>query len=140
MQWGFEALQQLAARRAELDTTDSGIGLKIRMEFETKLRDLLGRYGYRLDDIPNLTDWLYPQGFNHCADVAFRLDPEGQLMPAGVITQEVLESDTQAERQMLGAREVDYGCIKHLLVNRPYIRSKEELQQVEALYAPIASE
>lgn len=40
--------QQLAAQLAELEAMKDDNGLKQEMEFETKLRGLLGEYGYSL--------------------------------------------------------------------------------------------
>ena len=50
--------QQLAAQRAELESMKSDSGLKKEMEFESKLRALLGEYGYSLKNVINL---LNPQ-------------------------------------------------------------------------------
>jgi type IV pilus biogenesis protein CpaD/CtpE len=56
----FRALeQQLAAQLAELETLKNDSGLKKEIEFETKLRDLLGEYSYSLRDVVNILD---PQG------------------------------------------------------------------------------
>ena len=53
----FRALeQQLAAQLAELETLKNDDGLKREIEFETKLRDLLGEYGYSLRNIVALLD------------------------------------------------------------------------------------
>lgn len=48
--------QQLAAQLAELDAMKNDSGLKAEMEFETKLRALLGEYGYSLRDVIALLD------------------------------------------------------------------------------------
>ncbi len=48
--------QQLAAQLAELETLKNDDGLKKEIEFETKLRDLLGEYGCSLKDIINILD------------------------------------------------------------------------------------
>lgn len=48
--------QQLAAQMAELETLKNDSGLKKEIEFETKLRDLLGEYGYSLKHIISLLD------------------------------------------------------------------------------------
>lgn len=48
--------QQLAAQLAELDAMKNDSGLKVEMEFETKLRGLLGEYGYSLRDVISLLD------------------------------------------------------------------------------------
>ena len=48
--------QQLAAQLAELESMKSDSGLKKEMEFESKLRDLLGEYGYSLKNVINLLD------------------------------------------------------------------------------------
>jgi DNA-binding transcriptional MerR regulator len=51
--------QQLAAQLAELETLKNDDGLKKEMEFETKLRGLLGEYGFSLREIKGILD---PQG------------------------------------------------------------------------------
>lgn len=48
--------QQLAAQLAELETLRNDDGLKKEIEFETKLRDLLGEYGCSLKDVINILD------------------------------------------------------------------------------------
>jgi hypothetical protein len=48
--------QQLAAQLAELETLKNDDGLKKEIEFETKLRDLLGEYSFSLRDIVNILD------------------------------------------------------------------------------------
>ncbi len=48
--------QQLAQQLAELESMKSDSGLKKEMEFESKLRGLLGEYGYSLKDVINLLD------------------------------------------------------------------------------------
>lgn len=48
--------QQLAAQLAELETLKNDTGLKKEIEFETKLRDLLGEYGYSLREIVGILD------------------------------------------------------------------------------------
>ncbi|AZD61049.1 transcriptional regulator MvaT, P16 subunit, putative [Pseudomonas chlororaphis subsp. aurantiaca] len=48
--------QQLAVQLAELESMKSDSGLKKEMEFESKLRTLLGEYGYSLKDVINLLD------------------------------------------------------------------------------------
>lgn len=54
---GFRALeQQLAAQLAELERLKNDDGLKREIEFETKLRDLLGEYGYSLRNIVAILD------------------------------------------------------------------------------------
>lgn len=53
----FRALeQQLAAQLAELETLKNDDGLKREIEFETKLRDLLGEYGYSLRNLIAILD------------------------------------------------------------------------------------
>ncbi|MCH5520361.1 histone-like nucleoid-structuring protein, MvaT/MvaU family [Pseudomonas syringae] len=51
--------QQLAAQLAELETLKNDSGLKKEIEFETKLRGLLGEYGFSLREIVGILD---PQG------------------------------------------------------------------------------
>jgi hypothetical protein len=48
--------QQLAQQLAELESMKSDSGLKKEMEFENKLRALLGEYGFSLKDVINLLD------------------------------------------------------------------------------------
>lgn len=48
--------QQLAAQLVELESMKSDAGLKKEMEFEGKLRALLGEYGYSLKNLINLLD------------------------------------------------------------------------------------
>lgn len=48
--------QQLAAQLAKLESMKSDSGLKQEMEFESKLRALLGEYGYSLREVINLLD------------------------------------------------------------------------------------
>lgn len=48
--------QQLAAQLAELETLKNDSGLQKEMEFETKLRSLLGDYNYSLRDVINILD------------------------------------------------------------------------------------
>ena len=48
--------QQLARQRAELEAMKGDAGLKNEIEFETKLRALLGEYGFSLKNIINLLD------------------------------------------------------------------------------------
>ena len=53
----FRALeQQLGAQLAELETLKNDDGLVREIEFETKLRDLLGEYGYSLRNIVGILD------------------------------------------------------------------------------------
>ena len=48
--------QKLAAQLAELEVMKGSSELQKEIEFETKLRDLLAKYGYSLRDIINLLD------------------------------------------------------------------------------------
>lgn len=48
--------QKLAAQLAELEALKEDNGLKEEMEFESKLRNLLGEYGYSLRDVINILD------------------------------------------------------------------------------------
>lgn len=48
--------QKLAAQLAELEAMKGSSGLQKEIEFETKLRDLLNKYGFSLRDIINLLD------------------------------------------------------------------------------------
>jgi len=53
----FRALEQkLAAQLAELEALKGSTELQKEIEFETKLRDLLAKYGYSLRDIINILD------------------------------------------------------------------------------------
>ena len=51
--------QKLAAQLAELEAMKGSSELQKEIEFETKLRELLAKYGYSLKDVINLLD---PQG------------------------------------------------------------------------------
>ncbi|WP_367393985.1 histone-like nucleoid-structuring protein, MvaT/MvaU family [Pseudomonas sp. X4] len=48
--------QKLAAQLAELEALKGSSELQKEIEFEAKLRDLLGTYGYSLRDIINILD------------------------------------------------------------------------------------
>lgn len=48
--------QKLAAQLAELEAMKGSSELQQEIEFETKLRDLLSKYGYSLRDIINILD------------------------------------------------------------------------------------
>lgn len=48
--------QKLAAQLAELEAMKGSSELQREIEFETKLRDLLAKYGFSLRDIINLLD------------------------------------------------------------------------------------
>ncbi|MGO3984237.1 histone-like nucleoid-structuring protein, MvaT/MvaU family [Pseudomonas sp. SAS7] len=48
--------QKLAAQLAELEAMKGSSELQKEIEFETKLRDLLSKYGFSLRDIINLLD------------------------------------------------------------------------------------
>ncbi|KPM67096.1 transcriptional regulator [Pseudomonas putida] len=48
--------QKLAAQLAELEAMKGSSELQKEIEFETKLRDLLSKYGYSLRDIINILD------------------------------------------------------------------------------------
>ncbi|RON68809.1 histone-like nucleoid-structuring protein, MvaT/MvaU family [Pseudomonas fluorescens] len=64
----FRALeQQLADQLAELESLKNDDGLKREIEFEQKLRSLLGEYGYSLRNIVAILD---PQSFSRRAPVA----------------------------------------------------------------------
>jgi len=53
----FRKLEQtLAAQLAELEAMKGSSELQAEIEFETKLRDLLNKYGYGLRDIINILD------------------------------------------------------------------------------------
>lgn len=53
----FRALeQQLAAQLAELESLKNDDGLKREIEFEQKLRNLLGEYGYSLRNVIAILD------------------------------------------------------------------------------------
>ncbi|WP_458130269.1 histone-like nucleoid-structuring protein, MvaT/MvaU family [Pseudomonas sp. Z2-11] len=53
----FRQLEKhLAEQLQALEALKGDAGLKKEIEFETKLRDLLGKYGYSLKDVINLLD------------------------------------------------------------------------------------
>ncbi|AUZ58726.1 transcriptional regulator MvaT, P16 subunit [Pseudomonas sp. XWY-1] len=63
----FRALeQQLAAQLAELEALKNDDSLKKEIEFEQKLRDLLGEYGYSLRNVIAILD---PQAASRRAPV-----------------------------------------------------------------------
>lgn len=53
--------QQLAQQLAELESLKNDDGLKKEIEFETKLRDLLGEYGFSLRNVIDLLDPAAPR-------------------------------------------------------------------------------
>ncbi|MBA6145860.1 MULTISPECIES: histone-like nucleoid-structuring protein, MvaT/MvaU family [Pseudomonas] len=59
--------QKLAQQLAELEALKGSSELQKEIEFETKLRDLLAKYGYSLRDIINLLD---PQANRQSAPAA----------------------------------------------------------------------
>lgn len=62
--------QQLAQQLAELEAMKSDSAIKAEMEFEEKLRALLGEYGYSLRDVINI------------------LDPQAKVRPQAAASQE----------------------------------------------------
>lgn len=53
----FRQLEKhLAEQLLALEALKGDVGLKKEIEFETKLRDLLAKYGYSLKDVINLLD------------------------------------------------------------------------------------
>ncbi|EKT4503540.1 DNA binding protein [Pseudomonas alloputida] len=64
--------QKLAAQLAELEAMKGSSELQKEIEFETKLRDLLAKYGYSLRDIINLLD---PQSCRRAAPAAVEKAP-----------------------------------------------------------------
>jgi hypothetical protein len=64
--------QKLAAQLAELEAMKGSSELKREIEFETKLRDLLAKYGFSLRDIINLLD---PQSGRRAAPNAVEKAP-----------------------------------------------------------------
>lgn len=76
----FRALeQQLAAQLAELESLKNDDGLKREIEFEQKLRDLLGEYGYSLKNIISILD---PQSASRRGSAA--PEPKGARKPRAV--------------------------------------------------------
>ena len=59
--------QQLAEQLAELESMKSDSGLQREMDFESKLRTLLGEYGFSLQNVINLLD---PQAGRRSPSVA----------------------------------------------------------------------
>ncbi|MFJ4259636.1 histone-like nucleoid-structuring protein, MvaT/MvaU family [Pseudomonas monteilii] len=64
--------QKLAAQLAELEALKGSSELQKEIEFETKLRDLLAKYGYSLRDIINILD---PQANRRAAPVVAEKAP-----------------------------------------------------------------
>lgn len=76
----FRALeQQLAAQLAELESLKNDDGLKREIEFEQKLRGLLGEYGYSLRQVVAILD---PNAASRLAPVAN--EPKGNRKPRQV--------------------------------------------------------
>jgi len=112
----FRALeQQLAAQLAELESLKNDDGLKREIEFEKKLRDLLGEYGYSLRNIVAILD---PQAASRRAAPAVVAE-KGNRKPRQVKqyknphTGEVIETKGGNHRQLKewkaqhGAQEVE---------------------------------
>ncbi|MBC3489496.1 histone-like nucleoid-structuring protein, MvaT/MvaU family [Pseudomonas taiwanensis] len=73
----FRALeQQLAAQLAELESLKNDDGLKREIEFEQKLRGLLGEYGYSLRQVVAILD---PHATSRLSPVAS--EPKGNRKP-----------------------------------------------------------
>lgn len=111
----FRALeQQLAEQLAELESLKNDDGLKREIEFEKKLRDLLGEYGYSLRNIIAI---LEPQAAARRAPVAS--ETKGNRKPRKVKqyknphTGEVIETKGGNHKQLKewkaehGAQEVE---------------------------------
>ncbi|GLO16086.1 hypothetical protein PPUJ20028_46720 [Pseudomonas putida] len=64
--------QKLAAQLAELEAMKGSAELQKEIDFETKLRDLLAKYGYSLRDVINLLD---PQAGRRAAPAAVEKAP-----------------------------------------------------------------
>ncbi|WP_041166939.1 histone-like nucleoid-structuring protein, MvaT/MvaU family [Pseudomonas putida] len=64
--------QKLAVQLAELEALKGSSELQKEIEFETKLRDLLAKYGYSLRDVINLLD---PQANRRAAAPAVEKTP-----------------------------------------------------------------
>ncbi|NIE77172.1 H-NS histone family protein [Pantoea sp. Ap-967] len=64
--------QKLAAQLAELEAMKGSSELQSEIEFETKLRDLLAKYGFSLKDIINILD---PQSSRRAAPAAIEKAP-----------------------------------------------------------------
>jgi cupin superfamily acireductone dioxygenase involved in methionine salvage len=64
--------QKLAAQLAELEAMKGSNELQKEIEFETKLRDLLAKYGYSLRDVINILD---PQANRRAAAPAVEKTP-----------------------------------------------------------------
>ncbi|MFJ4113942.1 histone-like nucleoid-structuring protein, MvaT/MvaU family [Pseudomonas sp. NPDC089758] len=76
----FRALErQLAAQLAELESLENDDGLKREIEFEQKLRGLLGEYGYSLRQVVVILD---PHAASRIALVA--REPKGNRKPRQV--------------------------------------------------------
>lgn len=64
--------QKLAAQLAELEAMKGSNELQKEIEFETKLRELLAKYGFSLKDIINILD---PQSSRRAAPIAAEKAP-----------------------------------------------------------------
>ncbi|KAF0252007.1 MULTISPECIES: histone-like nucleoid-structuring protein, MvaT/MvaU family [Pseudomonas] len=111
----FRALeQQLAAQLAELEALKNDDSLKKEIEFEQKLRDLLGEYGYSLRNVIAILD---PQAATRRAPSA--VETKGNRKPRQVKqyknphTGEVIETKGGNHKQLKewkaehGAEEVE---------------------------------
>ena len=111
----FRALeQQLAAQLAELEALKNDDSLKREIEFEQKLRDLLGEYGYSLRNVIAILD---PQAATRRAPSA--VETKGNRKPRQVKqyknphTGEVIETKGGNHKQLKewkaehGAEEVE---------------------------------
>ncbi|MDU8502146.1 histone-like nucleoid-structuring protein, MvaT/MvaU family [Pseudomonas syringae] len=72
--------QQLAAQLAELESLKNDSGLQKEMEFENKLRGLLGEYSFSLRDVINILD---PQASSRKGAVVVA-DAKGTRKPRSV--------------------------------------------------------
>lgn len=112
--------QQLAAQLAELETLKNDTGLKKEIEFETKLRDLLGEYSFSLRDIVNILDPQAGKGRKGAPVVAEKATRKARSVKVykSPLTGEVVETKggnhklLKAWKNQFGNEEVESWLIK----------------------------
>jgi hypothetical protein len=112
--------QQLAAQLAELETLKNDTGLKKEIEFETKLRDLLGEYSFSLRDIVNILDPQAGKGRKGAPAVAEKATRKARSVKVykSPLTGEVVETKggnhklLKAWKNQFGNEEVESWLIK----------------------------
>jgi len=112
--------QQLAAQLAELETLKNDSGLKKEIEFETKLRTLLGEYGYSLREIVGILDPQAGGGRKGAPVVAEKATRKARSVKVykSLLTGEVVETKggnhklLKAWKNQFGSAEVESWLVK----------------------------